>query len=129
MSYPLHLSPQELERYAFLVGDGLVASLAETVDYLEQEKICYADEQERLRAQAFEAGKLEGLGEDVQAVVTDLTAQVASLTDQLRKAVDLLGFCHSWLQGDQTKTAKGRRESAHAVANRMVAHGLGYPQH
>ncbi|AYQ26568.1 hypothetical protein DT070_00050 [Polaromonas sp. SP1] len=125
----MHLSPQELERYAFMAGDGLVASLAETVNSLEQENTCYVTEQERLKAQAFEAGRLEGLGEDVQALITDLTAQVASLTDQLGMAGELLGSCHAWLQGDQARTAKGRRESAFALANRMVVHGLGYPQH
>ena len=129
MSYPHHLSHQELERYAFLAGDGLTAALAETADDLEQENLDYVNNQDSLKTQAFEAGKLEGLGEDVQATITGLTQEAARLRGQLAKATELLGSCHAWLQGDQTKTIKGRREAAHSLANRMTCKGLGYPRH
>lgn len=129
MSYPPHLSHRELERYAFLAGDGLTATLAETSDDLEQENLDYFNNQDALRTQAFEAGKLEGLGEDVHATITGLTQEAARLRDQLAKATELLGSCHAWLQGDQTKTIKGRREAAHSLVNRMACQGLGYPRH
>ncbi len=129
MNYPMHLSHQELERYAFLAGDGLTASLAETAHDLEQENLHYLNTQDSLKAQAFEAGQLDGLGQDVQAAITQLNEQVSSLQDKLAKATELLGTCHSWLQGEQGKTIKGRREAAQALANRMVLQGLGYPRH
>jgi len=127
--YAPHLSHQELERYAFLAGDGLTAALAETAHDLEQQNLDYFNSQDALKTQAFEAGKLEGLGEDVQAAITGLTQQAATLRDQLAKAIALLGTCHAWLQGEQAKTIKGRREAAHILANRMVSQGLGYPRH
>ncbi|MES2400213.1 MAG: hypothetical protein V4573_09530 [Pseudomonadota bacterium] len=129
MNYPMHLSHQELERYAFLAGDGLIASLAETAHDLEQENLDYFNSQDSLKAQAFEAGKLDGLGQDVQAVIADLNTQVSALQDQLAKATELLGTCHAWLQGDQAKTIKGRRQAVQALTNRMVSQGLGYPRH
>ncbi len=129
MNYPLHLSHQELERYAFLAGDGLTASLAETAHDLEQENLTLTSNEDTLKAQAFEAGKLEGLGEDVQTAIANLNAQVSGLQDQLAKAVELLGTCHAWLQGEQAKTIKGRREAAHSLSNRMTSQGLGYPRH
>jgi hypothetical protein len=129
MSYPQHLSYRELGRYAFLAGDGFTAALAETADDLEQENLDYFNNQDSLRTQAFEAGKLQGLGEDVQATITGVTQEAARLRDQLAKATELLGSCHAWLQGDQTKTIKGRREAAHSLANRMTGLGLGYPRH
>lgn len=129
MNYPAHLSYQELERYAFLAGDGLTASLAEEAHDLDQVNTRYAGDQERLKAEAFEAGKVEGLGQDVQAVITELKLQITNQQDQLRKATELLGTSHAWLAGNQVSTVKGRREAAHALANRMVAHGLSYPRH
>ncbi|MBI2726208.1 MAG: hypothetical protein HYX42_08160 [Polaromonas sp.] len=129
MLYPLYLTHDEIERRAFVAGDGLIASLAETAHDLQQENLDYANSQDILKTQAFEAGKLEGLGEDVQAAMTSLSAQVSGLQVQLAKAVELLGTCHAWLQGDQTKTIKGRREAAHALSNRMTSQGLGYPRH
>lgn len=129
MRYAPHLSLQELERYAFLAGDGLTAALAETADDLEQQNFDYFNNQEALQTQAFETGKLEGLGEDVQAAITGLTQQAAALRDQLAKAIALLGTCHAWLQGEQTKTIKGRRQAAHALANQMTSQGMGYPRH
>lgn len=129
MRYAPHLSHLELERYAFLAGDGLTAALAETAHDLEQQNLDYFNSQDALKTQAFEAGKLEGLGEDVQAAITGLTQEVTTLRDQLAKATALLGTCHAWLQGEQAKTVKGRREAAHSLANRMACQGLGYPRH
>lgn len=129
MRYAPHLSHQELERYAFLAGDGLTAALAETANDLEQQNLDYFNSQDALKTQAFEAGKLEGLGEDVQAAITRLTQQAGALRDQLAKAVALLGTCHAWLQGEQTKTIKGRRQAAHVLANQMTSQGMGYPRH
>lgn len=129
MKYAPHLSHQELERCAFLAGDGLTAALAETADDLEQQNLDYFNSQDALRTQAFEAGKLEGLGEDVQTAITGLTQQATALRDQLAKAIALLGTCHAWLQGEQTKTLKGRRQAAHALANQMASQGMGYPRH
>lgn len=129
MLYPLYLTHDEIERRAFVAGDGLIASLAETAHDLQQENLDYANSQDTLKTQAFEAGKLEGLGEDVQATITSLNAQVSSLQQQLTKATELLGTCHAWLQGEQTKTIKGRREAAQALSTRMVSQGLGYPKH
>lgn len=129
MKYAPHLSHQELERYAFLAGDGLTAALAETADDLEQQNLDYFNSQDVLKTQAFEAGKLEGLGEDVQATIAGLTQQAVALQDRLAKSIALLGTCHVWLQGEQTKTIKGRREAAHALANQMASQGMGYPRH
>lgn len=129
MSYPSHLTHEEIERYAFLAGDDLIASLAETVHGLEQENLTLTSNEESIRINAFEAGRIDGLGEDVQAAITSLNARVSSLQQQLTKATELLGACHAWLQGDQTKTIKGRREAAHALSNRMTSQGLGYPRH
>ncbi len=129
MLYPLHLTHDEIERRAFLAGDGLIASLAETAHDLQQENLDYANSQDTLKTQYFEAGRIDGRGEDVQAAMTSLNAQVSSLQQQLTKATELLGACHAWLQGEQTKTIKGRRESAHALSNRMASQGLGYPKH
>jgi len=129
VKYATHLSHQELERYAFLAGDGLTAALAETADDLEQQNLDYFNSQDALKTQAFEAGKLEGLGENVQATITGLNLQVAALRDQLAKAIALLGTCHAWLQGEQTKSIKGRRQAAHSLANQMASQGMGYPRH
>lgn len=129
MNYPMHLSHQEIERYAFLAGDGLVASLAETAPDLEQENLTLTSSEDTLKAQAFEAGKLDGLGEDVQAIIPAMSDQVANLTKQLADATGLIGICHARLQGNQSKPLKGRREAAHSLASRMVSHGLGHPRH
>lgn len=129
MRYAPHLSHQELERYAFLAGDDLTAALAETADDLEQQNLDYYNSQDALKTQAFEAGKLEGLGADVQATITGLTQEATALRDQLGKAIALMGTCHAWLQGEQTKTIKGRRQAAHALANQMTCQGMGYPRH
>ncbi len=129
MKYAPHFSHHELARYAFLAGDGLTAALAETADDLEQQNIEYYNSQDALKTQAFEAGKLEGLGEDVQAAISGLTQEAAALRDQLATAIALLGTCHAWLQGEQTKTIKGRRQAAHALANQMTSQGMGYPRH
>ena len=129
MLYPLYLTHDEIERRAFLAGDGLVASLAETAHDLEQENLHHINSLDGIKSKAYEAGKLDALGQDVQAAMTSLNAQVSSLQQQLTKATELLGACHGWLQGDQTKTIKGRREAAHALSNRMTSQGLGYPRH
>lgn len=129
MRYAPHLSHHELERYAFLAGDGLTAALAETADDLEQQNLEYYNGQDALKTQAFEAGKLEGLGEDVQAAISGLTQEAAALRDQFANAIALLGTCHAWLQGEQAKTIKGRRQAAHALANQMTSQGMGYPRH
>lgn len=129
MRYAPHLSHQELERYAFLAGDGLTAALAETADDLEQQNLDSFNNQDALKTQAYEAGKLEGLGEDVQATITGLTQEATALRDQLGKAIALMGTCHAWLQGEQTKTIKGRRQAAHVLANHMASQGMGYPRH
>lgn len=129
MNYPPHLSHQELERYAFIAGDGLTAALAETAHDLEQQNLDYFNSQDALKTRAFEAGKLEGLEKDIQAAITALTEEAAALRNQLAKATEVLGTCHAWLEGDQTKTVKGRREAAHSLANRMARQGLRYPQH
>lgn len=129
MLYPLYLTHDEIERRAFVAGDGLIASLAETAHDLHQENLDYANSQDTLKTQAFEAGKLEGLGEDVQATITNLNTQLSELQHKVAKATELLGTCHAWLQGDQSKTIKGRREAAQALSTRMVSQGLGYPRH
>lgn len=129
MNYPPHLSPEELERYAFLAGDGLVASLAETATDLEQQNLHYQSTQDTLTTQAFEAGKLEGLGEDVQAVITDLTAQAAGLRDQLGKATELLGVIYARLLQEHTRTTKSRKALAQGLAAEMAFRGLGRPWH
>ncbi|MES2363295.1 MAG: hypothetical protein V4646_16100 [Pseudomonadota bacterium] len=129
MPYPSYLTHEELERRAFLAGDGLIASLAETAHNLEQENLNYFNTHDTLKAQAFEAGKLEGLSEDVQAAMSSLNAQLSTMQNQLTQATELLGTCHAWLQGDQTKTVKGRRDAAQSLSTRMVSQGLGYPRH
>ncbi len=129
MLYPLHLTFDEIERRAFVAGDGLIASLAETAHDLQQENLDYANSQESLKTAYFELGKLESLGEDIQAAMTSLNAQVSSLQQQLTKATGLLGTCHAWLQGEQTKTIKGRREAARSLAAHMALQGLGHPRH
>ncbi|MFC6282566.1 MULTISPECIES: hypothetical protein [Polaromonas] len=129
MPYPSHLTHEEMERYAFLAGDGLIASLAEAAHDLEQENLTLANDQEYLKTASFEAGKLEGLCEDVKATITSLNTQISNLQAQLAKAVELLGTCHAWLRGEQGKTVKGRREAAQTLSTRMVSQGLGYPRH
>ena len=129
MKYAPYLSHQELERYAFIAGDGPTAALAETADDLEQQNLDYFNSQDALKTQAFEAGKLEGLGEDVQAAISGLTQEATALRDQVAKSIALLGTCHAWLQGAQTKTIKGRRQAAHSLANQMASQGMGYPRH
>ncbi len=129
MLYPLYLTHDEIERRAFVAGDGLIASLAEAAHDLEQENLTLTSNEESLKVASFEAGKLVGLGEDVQAAMTSLNTQMSSLQQQLAKATELLGTCHAWLQGDQSKTIKGRREAAQALCTQMVSHGLGYPRH
>jgi hypothetical protein len=129
LSYPSHLTHEEIERYAFLAGDDLIASLAETAHGLEQENLTLTSNEESIRTNAFEAGRIDGLGEDVQAVISSLNAQVSSLQQQLTKATELLGTCHAWLQGEQTKTIKGRREAAQSLATGMAVKGLGHPCH
>jgi len=127
--YPLYLTHDEIERRAFVAGDGLIALLAETAHDLQQENLDYANKQESLKTASFELGKFEGLGEDVQAAMTSLNAQVSSLQQHLTTATELLGTCHAWLQGEQTKTVKGRREAAQSLAARMALQGLGHPRH
>jgi chromosome condensin MukBEF ATPase and DNA-binding subunit MukB len=100
----INLTHAEIERHAYMNGDGLVAMLAENAADIETIE---ADFEQRL-TDAFEAGKLEASEAELIAEIESLNVRLKNLGESLMRAHSLLDSTNAWLTGPNCKNAKGR---------------------
>jgi hypothetical protein len=94
----------EIERRAYIDGDGLVAMLAENAADIETIE---ADFEQRL-ADKFEEGKLEASDAELLAEIESLKGQLEAVRASLARTHSLLDATNAWLTGPNCKNAKGR---------------------
>ena len=99
----------ELERIAYIQGDGLLACFAAETDDLEQEVDGFDDRIEAAKQESFEAGKREGMGLVTADLFDDLERCVVDIKASHQRCRDNLQAVHEWLRGDDCKTVKSRQ--------------------
>lgn len=109
ISAPNYLTPPELERFAYIQGNALLACYAADADDLEGQVDGFDDLMDAAKADAFEAGKQEGLGLDAAQRIADLANEVADLKASHQRCRNNLQAVHEWLRGDDCKTVKSRQ--------------------
>lgn len=102
------MTPAELERFAYIRGDGLLACYAAEADDLEEQVDGFDDLIDAAKREAFEAGKREGIGLDVAGMHEDHQRHVADLKSSHQNCRDNLQAVHDWLRSDDCKTVKSR---------------------
>lgn len=115
-----HLTPEELGRYAYLVGDPLADRLeeaAELFDLADTED----DRLDQRYAQGFSEGRLEGLGPQAADQIKKLDQQLSDMTRKHQSMADEMRNLLNWLPDDQCKTVKGRREVAQYLQRKLTS--------
>jgi hypothetical protein len=94
----------EIERLAYIQGDGQVAMLAANAADVEDIE---ADFEERL-SDKFEEGKLDASDAELLAEIESLKGRLKNVGESLMRAHSLLDSTNAWLTGPNCKNAKGR---------------------
>jgi hypothetical protein len=103
------LTPAELERFAYIQGNGLLACYAGDADDLEGQVEGFDDLIDAAKTEAFEAGKREGIGLDTAEIIEDLERKVADLQASHQRCRNNLQAVYEWLRGEDSKTVKSRK--------------------
>ena len=111
------LTANETERYAYLQGNAVLACYAgEYADY-EQQVDGFDDVLDAAKEVAFEAGRYQGMGEDISQKIEELERQVAELKSSHQRCHNNLQAVYDWLRSDDCKTVKSRQ----AFEKRLLA--------
>ena len=111
------LTPAELERFAYIRGNGLLACYAAQSNDLEGQVDGFDDLIDAAKKEAFEAGKREGIGLDPSEMIEDLERQVAEVKTSHQRCRTNLQAVYDWLRSDDCKTVKSRQ----AFEKRLLA--------
>ena len=106
---PVHLTPSELERFAYIQGNGLLACYAAEADDLESQVDGFDDLIDSAKQEAFDSGKQAGLGLDAAQQIADLENELKDLRASHQRCRDNLQAVHDWLRSDDCKTVKSRQ--------------------
>lgn len=104
-----NLTAAEVERYAYVQGNALLACYAGEFDDCDQQVEGFDDVLEAAKTEAFEEGKVTGMGLDTTVIIGDLENTVADLKASHQRCRDNLQATLAWLQGDGCKTVKDRK--------------------
>jgi hypothetical protein len=105
------LTPAELERFAYVQGDGLLACYAGEADDLVGQVEGFDDLIDAAKQEAFEAGKREGLGLIASEMIEDLQHDVLDLKASHQRCRDNLQAVYEWLRSDDCKTCYWRSKN------------------
>ncbi len=111
------LTSAELERFAYIRGNGMLACYFAQTDDLEGQVDGFDDLLDAAKKDALEAGKREGLGIDPAEMIEDLERQVAELKTSHQRCRTNLQAVYDWLRSDDCKTVKSRQ----AFEKRLLA--------
>ena len=120
-----NLTATEAERYAYLQGQALLASYAADADDLTSQVDGFEDQLDAAKKEAFEAGKLEGLGLPTTEIIKDLERQVADLKASHQRCRNNLQAVHEWLRSADCRTVKSRQ----SFEKRLLAALLATPRY
>ena len=105
----VHLTTAELERFAYIQGNSLLAVCAAEADDLEEQVDGFDTLVDAAKQDAFESGKLEGLGLDAAQQIADLKNELTDLKASHQRCRNNLQAVYDWLRSDDCKTAKSRQ--------------------
>jgi len=103
------LTPSELERFAYMQGDGLLACYAAEADDLEDRVDGFDDLIDAAKLESFEAGKQAGMALDAAKRIDDLESELAELKASHQRCRNNLLGVYDWLRSDDCKTVKTRQ--------------------
>lgn len=103
------LTPSELERLAYIEGNGLLACCAAEADELEDQVDEFDDLIDTAKQESFEAGKQAGLALDAAQRIDDLESELAKLKASHQRCRNNLLGVYDWLRSDDCKTVKTRQ--------------------
>jgi hypothetical protein len=111
------LTPNELERFAYIQGNSLLACYAAETDDLEGQVDGFDDLVDVAKSEAFESGKREGIGLATAEIIDGLERSLMDLKASHQRCRNNLQAVHDWLRSDGCKTAKSRQ----AFEKRLLA--------
>lgn len=111
------LTPAELERFAYMQGNGLLACYAAAADDLEAQVDGFDDLFDAATQESFEAGKQAGMALDAAKRIDDLESEVIKLKASHQRCRNNLLGVYDWLRSDDCKTVKTRQ----AFEKRLLA--------
>jgi hypothetical protein len=110
----------ELERSAYIRGNGLLACFAAEADDLELQVDGFDDLIEAAKKGSFEDGKRAGLGLVAADLIEDLERSVVDIKASHQRCRTNLQAVYEWLRSDECKTVKSRQafeKRLHAALN------------
>lgn len=103
------LTPAELERFAYMQGNGLLACYAAEADDLEDRVDGFDDLIDIAKQESFEAGKQAGMALDAAQRIDALESELAELKASHQRCRNNLLGVYDWLRSDDCKTVKTRQ--------------------
>jgi hypothetical protein len=111
------LTPAELERIAYIEGNGLLACYAAEVHDLADQVDHFGDLIDAAKQESFKAGRQAGLELDAAQRIDYLESELAELKASHRRCRNNLLGVFNWLHSDDCKTIKSRK----AFEKRLLA--------
>lgn len=111
------LTPAELERFAYIQGNGLLACYAAEANDLEDQVDGFDDLIDAAKQESFEAGKQAGMELNAAQRIDDLESELAALKASHQRCRNNLLGVYDWLHSDDCKTVKSRK----AFEKRLLA--------
>ena len=120
-----NLTPSELERFAYMQGQSLLACYAASADDLEGQVDGFDALIDAAKKEAFEEGRRVGMALDTAEIIEDLERKVADLHTSHQRCCNHLQVVCDWLRGEDSKTVKSRQ----AFEQRLRAALFATPRH
>lgn len=105
-----HLTPSEVERFAYIMDDKLLASYAELTDELEGQTEGFDDLLEAAKEQAFEDGKREGMGLDTAKLLDEANAATDEIATTYQRCLANLQAVSDWLANSANHNTLAKRK-------------------
>lgn len=103
------LTPSELERFAYIQGNGLLACYAAETDDLEGQVDGFDDLIDTAKQESFEAGRQAGMALDAAQRIDGLESKLAEIKASHQRCRNNLLGVYDWLRSDDCKTVKTRQ--------------------
>lgn len=116
-----NLSPSEVERYAYLAGDSVLALYAAEFEDLDGQVDGFDDQLDAAKKQSYDEGRIDGMGADTFAQIKALEHQVERIQASCNKSKENLLAVYEWLRCDGCKTIKGRKDFESKVRNAWLS--------
>jgi hypothetical protein len=110
MGTPNYLTANEIERIAYLNSQSLLACYAGENNDMEDEIFNFDDRIEAAEKEAFEKGRVDGIGVVAATEIERLEGEIETITASHRRTRDRLQAVLAWLQSPDCKTVAGRRD-------------------